>query len=596
MANRSGARLRGFRLILEKILKRTPQPAPFYPRNTGVRLLLLVPFAWILSAQQQNTTDPQTQQQAKPARLTGVVLNSLTGEPIRKVQVRLTADTGRNGRGAPPPSAAIATDATGRFTFEGLQPGSYRLGAQKPGFLTTQYGARRGGTRGTPIQLDPGAEKQVEFKILPQGVIAGRVVDEDGDPVANVEVTANRLTQSTRNQGPSPSTQTNDLGEFRLPNLPTGKYYVMANFVGRRFGERLQIAKAATEERDYAPTYFPGSLDTASAAVLEVAPGREVSGIQIPLQKTAVFRVRGKVIVNSGAPQNLSVFLAPKRRGGGMGGMGGGFFGRGMGPGAFSRVRPDGAFEITGVRPGAYNLTATAMDRGPRSMGRSPIEVSGDIDNAVVTISPPISLNGSIKVEGVSETNFTSGRVLIRMTESMGPGDFGSQVGTDGTFKIENLRPEKGIVIPFNFPDNLYLRSVRLANQPVTGELDLSTVANGAALQLTFSQGAATVEGTVKEKDQPAAGIQVSILPDPMDPASAWRIKQATTDPNGAFTITGLAPGDYRVYALTESTPAADLDPEFLKSYITQSAKVTLKENAREHVEPVLIDPDAEKK
>ncbi len=520
------------------------------------------------------------QPEVKPARISGVVTNAITGEPVRKVQVRLSKESARGGPGQ---SAAATTDAAGRFVFDGIESATYRLSAQKPGFLTMQYGARRGSSRGTPIKLDAAQELTLDFKLPPQGVIAGRLVDEDGDPVMGASVTATRITASARTQDDGRSTATNDLGEFRLANLPAGRYLVLAHAQGRRFGERLALARRNEEpEREYAPTYYPGSLEAAGAAPVEVAPGKESGGIQFALVKTAVYRVRGKVTSASPLPQNLSIFLAPRKA----------VAGRRGGPGSGGRVGADGSFEILSVRPGSYYLVATPMGRGPRAGGRAPIDVSGDIDNASVTLSPPPTITGTVRIEGQATTDFGRARIFLRAAEAGGQGGAIGEVKPDGTFRIDNATPQAYLVIPFGFADNLYLKSVRLGTQPVTGKFDLAMAAPGVPLHIVMSPNAATVGGTVKEKDQPAGGVQVSLMPDPMDAANAWRVKQATTDQNGNFTLKGVAPGEYRVYALAEPTLGADLDPEFLKSYAAQATKVSVRENATAQVEVRLIDAD----
>ena len=69
------------------------------------------------------------------------------------------------------------------------------------------------------------------------GVIAGRVVDEAGDPLVEVRVMATQRPAACPGAGVMPADlllsvgpgdQTNDLGEFRLYSLAGGEYYVQA--------------------------------------------------------------------------------------------------------------------------------------------------------------------------------------------------------------------------------------------------------------------------------------------------------------------------------------------------------------------------------
>ena len=58
--------------------------------------------------------------------------------------------------------------------------------------------------------------------MLAAGILTGRVLDEDGDPMANVEVNVLRRKGSAFES--SGSAHTNDLGEYRIGGLLAGKY------------------------------------------------------------------------------------------------------------------------------------------------------------------------------------------------------------------------------------------------------------------------------------------------------------------------------------------------------------------------------------
>ena len=67
----------------------------------------------------------------------GAVVNSITGEPVRKATVVLRSmDRGGAGYSA-------VSDATGRFVIMGLNPGKYHLSAERVGFARQEFGAKR---------------------------------------------------------------------------------------------------------------------------------------------------------------------------------------------------------------------------------------------------------------------------------------------------------------------------------------------------------------------------------------------------------------------------------------------------------------------
>ena len=68
--------------------------------------------------------------------------------------------------------------------------------------------------------------------------------------------------------------------------------------------------------------------------------------------------------------------------------------------------------------------------------------------------------------------------------------------------------------------------------------------------------------------------------------------KMATTDAQGHFTIKGIAPGDYKLFAWEQSEDPDYQDPEFLKPYENQGEAVTIREGSHESVQLKLIEMD----
>src|SRR5438105_917423 len=115
----------------------------------------------------------------------GQVFNSATGAPLKKAAVSLNG-LGMSAPGAMPVRYSKETDETGHFSFTALPAGRYTLSVTRLGFLRQGYGARKFSGGGTPFSLAADQHmKDVVFKLSPQSVIAGKVLDEDGDPVAN---------------------------------------------------------------------------------------------------------------------------------------------------------------------------------------------------------------------------------------------------------------------------------------------------------------------------------------------------------------------------------------------------------------------------
>src|SRR3954466_11894399 len=158
---------------------------------------LLVALAVVVGAQQQPSPRPgqspgqparDTSAQPKDAppppggRISGRVLAADNGRPVKRARVFATAAELPGGRG-------MLTDDSGVFDLTELPAGRYTLPVSKSGFVALSYGQRRPLQAGTPLQLGDGQQlKGVDFRLPRGGVITGRIVDEEGEPLAGATV------------------------------------------------------------------------------------------------------------------------------------------------------------------------------------------------------------------------------------------------------------------------------------------------------------------------------------------------------------------------------------------------------------------------
>jgi hypothetical protein len=112
-----------------------------------------------------------------------------------------------------------------------------------------------------------------------------------------------------------------------------------------------------------------------------------------------------------------------------------------------------------------------------------------------------------------------------------------------------------------------------------------------------MSSRVARLSGVVLDANSlPAAGATVVLIPDPPHRGVFEQYKSTTTDQNGKFSMSGLTPGDYKVFswdAIDESEEAYDadwFDPEWLKLYETKGESVHLEESGQKSVNLALIE------
>ena len=565
-----------------------------------MRLIIALGSAMALFGQQQqqvlqqSVTDPSI----KLGRITGKVLNAITGEPVRKATVSLQPaggqQGGQQGGGGQARGLSAATDNAGAFVFENVSPGNYRLSGEKTGFIHSNFGGRGGGAIGSQLAIAAGTEKaDVIVRITPQGIVSGRILDEDGEPMEGVSIQLLRpqYFASQRRIMGAAGNQTNDRGEFRVTNVAPGKYYLQV----QRMNNGNMPIQQGKEEFGYPKLFFPGVETIEQAQRVEVGAGQEISNLQMALRKIRVYRVRGHVPgIAAPAVQQQGAQGGGRRGGNGMviqlrpdGGssdMIGPGFGAGMNGG---QVRADGNFEIAGVSPGAYKLTLSSFGEGrPKVVGSLKISVGNDnVEGVVLALSPLVSFQGKIVVEGdKTAVNMKSVRVQLMPVDMGGMGFNPSiEVAADGSFSATELSQDKYriMVTP---GAAAYVKSITAGGQNIldTG-IDLSSGGVGP-MEVLLSTKIATVNGMVeKQKQDDAPGsVVIAIVGANSEltllSTASGQSALARVDESGKFSIANLPPGEYKLIAFEEVDLATASDSEFLKKFVDRAATVKIGE------------------
>ena len=552
-------------------------------------VLVLITLTSILSAQQQQrparrmnagtqqAVAQQPEQQVPPGGIEGQVVNAATGEPVRKVSLVLMPVMSRQGQGqGPGGSYSTNTDASGQFSMKDVKPGTYMLMGERTGFVRGSYGARSQMQQGSPLTIASGqVVKAISFRLQPHAVISGRILDEDGEPLANVQVqaTSNRYIQGRRQLVPNGAASTNDLGEYRIFGLAPGRYYVSAIHRSRMsYGpmSRAVSGNPDVPEEDYAPTYYPGMTDSSGAVPIAIAAGQPVGNIDMKLVKTHTVRVRGHVTGGAGRGRTM-VMLNPRDSMMGM-------FDRNLS----APQGPDGKFEIRGVTPGSYWLTAQSSDDGVRYVARIPVNVGNSpVEGVEVTLKPGMEISGIVSSEGQTKVDLAQVNISLQPKE-FAPmmGGSSARVKDDGTFVIRNVFPDTYHVAALAGGQSFYVKSLIVGQQEAPkGEI---TIVDGAPQSLTVvvSSAAAQVSGSVfNEKKEPALGSTAVLIPSADRRDQQQYYKTATVDQNGTFNFTGIAPGDYILLAWQNAEAGAWQDPEFLARFETKGKTLHVKEN-----------------
>jgi carboxypeptidase family protein len=555
-----------------------------------MRLVGLVLAIWPLLLTAQQPPEDQPQANLQPARpedkcsIEGQVVNAQTGDPLKKARVRLYSNDGRQNN-----NYSAVTDGGGHFIIQAIDPGSYMLFAERNGFTQSQYGAR-GTSRGPALlPLSPGERmRDVNFRLVPHGVIAGRVLDEDGEPVEHAQVSVTRYARGRPQLAQAGAGQTDDLGEYRVFGLEAGKYYLSATYYQRNMMAAQDRTPGDVPDEGYAPTFYPGTNDPAAAVAIDVVPGAQLRGVDITLLKTRTWRIRGKVIHGLGERLSLPVYLMllPREKAG-----------MGYYPRATTQVRnADGTFELRGITPGAYTLMAYCWDEGKEYVARQSVDVgNNNVDNTSLLLAAGLDLKGSVRVDGPSSPALGSLQVSLASQEMMfRMGMQGAKVGDDGSFSLKDVPAAVYTINVNGMPETFYIKSARMGDADgLEAGLDLTRGDTGM-LEILLSPNGGQVDGSVVDSKQAAVSNAALVLaPEGRRREQRSFFKMANADAQGHFTIKGIAPGDYKLFAWAQIDDPDYQDPEFLKPYENQGEAVTIRENSRESVQLKLMEPDS---
>ncbi len=523
----------------------------------------------------------------------GMMTNSLTGEPLGKATVTLRiVDSGDRGAGGVPRSYAATSDPSGQFTFPSVAPGKFRLSAKRTGFVEMDFEAADPQYNGTIVTLNPKQNLTgVLFRLIPHGVITGKILDQDGEPMQSAQVQAMKAkySQGRKQLLSYGEASTNDIGEFRVYGLPPGRYYLSVSprrgdFGGPGRGPRPVAAQTSDEE--YTSTYYPGTNDIATAIPVELGPGAQLRGFELTLRKKRTVHVRGRVIDTTGSDRTrMMVSLVP------------------TGPAApgstrrAMRIDQNGNFEIQSVPPGSYTLIAAIPARQRSVSARIPLQVgSSNVENATITINPPMNVDGRIRIDGNSTLTPANIQLSLRSLEPdtmmFGGPPPGVKSGANGVFQLQNVNPDLYTLSLSGLPDGLFIKGVLVngVDSQLTG-LDLTRGSVGP-IDIVLSPNAGQATGLVQnEQQQPASNATVVLVP---QEAERKRLAQfyrtASTDTSGRFSLVNLTPGSYRVYAWEVVESGAYMDPEFMRPFENRGEPLLVKESGKDEIQVKLTN------
>ena len=537
-------------------------------------VLLLTPAA--VTAGQ--TSDYPHPSKSALGQISGRVSRSDTGEPVSKAQVELyPADRETAG-----PERIVRSGTDGTFVFPDLPAGTYGVSVWRNGF--SEFSPQES-EQGQFVTLKPGEKlESLALRLHPTGVIAGQVSDEDAEAVQGLEVFALRIDfqpGGRKRISAAAQTVTDDLGNFRLPNLSPGSYYVSAGGLIEHPMGAMGLKQGPTGGMHYRNTFYPGTSSLDEAQVLKVGPELTTNDIRFTVPTERNYEVIGKVIPGVRPSALKDAEISCER----VDAMGYTFSAAAE---QTVRMESDHSFKFASLPPGDYTLRVKTVDAGViNELGFASVRVVDSNVHANIEVGHAAEVRGSVEApQGLSLAGkritleiFGSGFYLLHQAPGIEPG---------GRFVITNIPPGEFIFTVFDAQgeQSSYVKKAICNGRDYASREFTLTVGTGLDCDVTLASDTATIHGKVADGEDPARGLLVALVPESKELRRIPRYTHtAHTDVTGQYKIAGVIPGEYLLFAIPPSADHGYFALDFAERHTDIAKHVSVDPSATQAVD-----------
>ncbi len=475
-----------------------------------------VVFCLCASALAQTNGPERGEIPAGPWQIAGTVVNANTGSPLPHTGVTIMDAKVRQNV-----QVMISSDA-GRFEFH-VPAGKFALQGAKRGFITAAYNQHDQFSTAIVTGAAGVDSEHLALRLAPNAVLAGKVLDEFGDPVRQAEIMVYRenrfsgISQISRYR----SAATDDLGKYEVTPLDAGTYFVSA--------------RATPWYAMHAPSASPEGSDTPAqvSSALDVAYPLTFYGDTTEAEEATPIPVRGGDHLEADIHLNPTPALHLTFRAGENGPVGY--------PQLQRKIFDDSTGQLK--EPAAANLTSSQeLDA---SSGNSTSTVTVKISKADVATVPP--------------------QVQIALRNTRGA-NITSAVDAKGEASFSDVIPGKYDVLAGTQTEDYSVTGMTWEGGSTPGRT--LNVPPGAELSVTVSlqQGSVTVDGFAKHVGKGFDGAMVVLIPENPE-ANLDRFRRDQTDLDGSFTLFNVTPGRYTIIAIENGWDLDWAKPAVLTRY-----------------------------
>ncbi len=499
----------------------------------------------------------------------GRITDRDTGQPLPRARVSAFTNLINRAKG---PVAFTTTDESGNYTLTGLPAGRYMVLAEPPSHVSSHLAQAYGFDEpheqtgaifniGSGNWVTANNRRDVDIALTRALVIEGRVISDEGDPIAGTSVTLQRV------DAPSlevPVRTTDDRGIFRHFGLSPGRY-------------RLCVRPPGTTDpaspRSMRRTCYP-----AVGQWLELGSD-SIAGFDIRLLRGKAATISGIASTASRAPLDGGEILfldeADPRR-------------------TTLQVEraPGGRFIIRAVEPGVYRLIASLpADGGPEGAARErismPVTVDGDIENLAVRTRLPATITGAVQFDGMPPTALGSLRLVaqegapllatgtVRMTSQAAP------VRDDLSFQLGGmLEPARLMLV--GLPSGWVVKAVIYRGRDITDlPVQFESPSDPHPVTIVVTNRVARLTGRVVGPIDRELAVIVFSTDRERWLARGGHMARAVVKADGTFQVAAIPPGDYLV---TVTSAAVMFSVTSLERLAARAQRIALAESDRRDI------------
>lgn len=439
---------------------------------------------------------------------------------------------------------SVKSDEKGEFTIEAVA-GEFALYVTLEGYAQEDPYSR-------PVSLknDRPAPPPPTVRMVRGATVSGVVEDADEKPVQGVSVELIDSLSVARSAGLRQKTGPD--GRFTIKSVAPGTFFLR--------GTIDQIA-ALAERRDrteipapeFAPTYYPNSLDGAGAAAIQIYSGIDVPNLRLRMRKVEFYSVSGRVV---GRESNTTPATSVRLR-------------RVEDPRITisssiaelpiqAPIAADGMFRIDRVMPGSYiAFIQTDISRIVFPLGSEQVIVTNrDVEDLRLTVQPGGILAGKLVFE---DGTFHAGNWPMVLEGRTAAGDVGTPVtfSNTGEFSVEGIT-NGTYRLNFSNRGTIAVNKVEVGGRTFEGGKFEFAVPGSNRVVITATETGATIQGTLEGMRAPGEAVSgvasAALISGFTDRLSVVRTAPLAED--GTFSLKTLEPGRYLVCAWRDLGPA----------------------------------------